>query len=208
MSRIGVLAIQGDFAAHLAALSRLGIDGVEVRTPSELEGLDALIMPGGESGAHVRILKENGLWNALRAFHSRGGALWGTCAGLILLAKKVTNPDQESLGLIDIDVIRNGWGRQVDSFEADVPSSHWRDIAAPAAPTSDTLRLVFIRAPRITRVGPTATTLLSLDDEPVAVVQDRVLVTTFHPEMTGDPTVHRWFVERVATGRESVSRGV
>jgi 5'-phosphate synthase pdxT subunit len=199
--RVGVLAIQGDFAAHLAALGRLGVPAVEVRTPAELSGLDGLILPGGESGAHIRILKENGLWDALRAFHSSGGAMWGTCAGLILLAKHVTGPEQDSLGLIDIDVLRNGWGRQIDSFEADVPWGQWGDDAAAAAPVTATLRLVFIRAPRITRVGPGATTLLSIDGEPIAVAQGRVLVTTFHPEMTADSNVHRWFVERMVGGR-------
>jgi len=204
--RVGVLAVQGDFAAHLAALERLGVSGVEVRKPADLAGLDGLILPGGESGAHIRILKENGLWDALRAFHSSGGALWGTCAGLILLAKYVANPPQESLGLIDIDVVRNGWGRQIDSFEADVPWTDWGDIAAPAASKPAVLRLVFIRAPRISRVGPDARVLLSIEGEPIAVVQDRVLVTTFHPEMTGDEAIHRWFVEEVVgAGRDTVS---
>ena len=195
--RIGVLAVQGDFAAHLAALERLGVSGMEVRKPADLVGLDGLILPGGESGAHIRILKENGLWESLRDFHSSGGALWGTCAGLILLAKNVTNPPQESLGLIDIDVVRNGWGRQIDSFEADVPFGNWGDIAAPAASEPAVFRLVFIRAPRISRVGPDARVLLSIEGEPIAVVQEHVLVTTFHPEMTGDASIHRWFVERV-----------
>ncbi|HEX7878173.1 MAG TPA: pyridoxal 5'-phosphate synthase glutaminase subunit PdxT [Candidatus Eisenbacteria bacterium] len=204
--RVGVLAVQGDFAAHLAALERLGVPAVEVRTPAELSALDGVILPGGESGAHIRILKENGMWDALRAFHSSGGALWGTCAGLILLAKNVTNPPQDSLGLIDIDVVRNGWGRQIDSFEADVPFTDWGDIAAPAASEPAVLRLVFIRAPRISRVGPEARVLLSIEGEPIAVVQERVLVTTFHPEMTGDASIHRWFVERVVVaGGDSVS---
>jgi 5'-phosphate synthase pdxT subunit len=193
-----VLAVQGDFAAHLASLERLGLEPVEVRTPAELSGLDGVILPGGESGAHVRILRENGLWDALRDFHAAGGALYGTCAGLILLARGVTNPAQESLGLLDVDVIRNGYGRQIDSFEADV------DAAALGAVAP--LRLVFIRAPRIGRVGTDVEVLLSHDGEPVAVRQGRVLASTFHPEMTDDPAMHRFFLERVAGGRRPAAR--
>ena len=203
-SRIGVLAVQGDYQAHLVSLQRLGVEGREVRTPAELDGLDALILPGGESGAHIRILKENGLWEALRDFHGRGGALWGTCAGLILLARQVTGPVQESLGLIDLDVVRNGWGRQLDSFETEVPSAAWGAEAdtgmsseSPGLTPGEALRLVFIRAPRVSRVGPDATVLLRYDGEAIAACQGRVLVTTFHPEMTSEPTIHRWFLEIV-----------
>ncbi|TPW13678.1 MAG: glutamine amidotransferase, partial [bacterium] len=182
------------------------------RTPAELDGLDALILPGGESGAHIRILKENGLWESLRAFHARGGALWGTCAGLILLAHDVSGPVQESLDLIDIDVVRNGWGRQLDSFETDVPRAAWAKgtdampaRAVPAgipranspAEAPESLRLVFIRAPRISRVGPEVLPLLRLGGEVIAARQGRVMVTAFHPEMTIEPTIHRWFLEQV-----------
>jgi len=203
--RVGVLAVQGDYQAHLDSLQCLGIKASQVRTPAELEGLTALILPGGESGAHIRILKENGLWEALRQFHAGGGALWGTCAGLILLARNVTGPVQESLGLIDIDVVRNGWGRQIDSFETDVPWAAWgREAGTKAAgepegsKADDSLRLVFIRAPRISRIGPGVTPLLRLDGEVIAAREGRVLVTTFHPEMTSEPTIHRWFLECVA----------
>lgn len=190
--RVGVLAVQGDFQAHRDALAGLGIDAPEVRRPEQLDDLDALILPGGESGAHLRILSENGLFDALRGFHDRGGALYGTCAGLILLARGVLHPEQASLGLIDIDVLRNGYGRQIDSFEADVP--------APALghPPGDPLRLVFIRAPRIHRVGPGVEVLLRHAGEPVLVREGRVLAGTFHPEMTGDAAIHRYFLERVA----------
>ncbi len=202
--RVGVLAVQGDYQAHLDSLRHLGLDGREVRTPAELAGLDALILPGGESGAHIRILKENGMWAALRQFHSGGGALWGTCAGLILLARQVTGPVQESLDLIDIDVVRNGWGRQIDSFETDVPWAAWGNeagtelVGGPAGSLADeSVRLVFIRAPRIGRIGPGVTPLLRLDGEVIAAREGRVLVTTFHPEMTATPTIHRWFLECV-----------
>lgn len=189
---VGVLAVQGDFEAHIAALRRLGLDPVEVRAPADLRGLGGLVLPGGESGAHVRILKENGLWSALRDFHAAGGALYGTCAGLILLARRVTNPPQESLGLIDVNVERNGYGRQIDSFEADAT------LTAPGLNGSGPLRMVFIRAPRIRRAGPGVEILATHDGEPVAAREGRVLVTTFHPEMTQNSGVHRYFVEQVA----------
>lgn len=190
--RVGVLAIQGDFEAHRHALARLGLDAPEVRRPEELAGLDALILPGGESGAHLRILKENGLWSALADFHARGGALYGTCAGLILLAKHVTQPTQDALGLIDVDVVRNGYGRQIDSFEADVPAE------ALGRAADQPLRLVFIRAPRLSRVGPGVQVLLECAGEPVMAREGRVLVSSFHPEVTGEGLIHRWFLENVA----------
>lgn len=190
--RVGVLAVQGDFEAHRQTLAGLGVEAPEVRRPEQLDRLDALILPGGESGAHLRILQENGLFEAIRVFHARGGALYGTCAGLILLAKGVSNPPQESLGLIDLDIIRNGYGRQIDSFETDVPAP-WL-----GRPADHPLRLVFIRAPRITRVGPDVEVLLSHDGEPVMARQGRVLVSTFHPEMAGDGAIHRWFLEQIS----------
>lgn len=188
--RIGVLAVQGDFEAHLKVLERIGVASTPVRTARELEGLDGLILPGGESGAHLRIMRENGLLDAIRDFHGRGGAIYGTCAGLILVARHVENPAQESLGLIDVDVLRNGYGRQIDSFEADARGE--RDLTNGAP-----FRMVFIRAPRITRTGPGVSVLLEHEGEPVAARQGRVLVTTFHPEMSGDPRVHRYFTEQV-----------
>lgn len=192
--RTGVLAVQGDFSAHREVLAALGVEAREVRRPDQLDALDALILPGGESGAHLLILKENGLFEALQKFHARGGSLYGTCAGLILLATSVSNPVQPSLGLLDVEVVRNGYGRQIDSFEVDTPAP------ALGLPAGRELRLVFIRAPRISRVGAGVEVLLSRGGEPVMVRQGRVLASTFHPEMTGDGAVHRWFLTEVAGG--------
>lgn len=193
--RIGVLAVQGDYEAHRKALEELGVEVTLVRSPADLAGLEGLILPGGESGAHIRILRENGLYDALRTFHSGGGALYGTCAGLILLARNVTGPAQESLGLIDVDVLRNGYGRQIDSFEADTA------VTRPEGLGGKPLRMVFIRAPRITRLGPGVEVLLRHGDEPVAAREGRVLVTSFHPEMTDDRRLHRYFLEKVVGSR-------
>jgi 5'-phosphate synthase pdxT subunit len=154
-------------------------------------GLDALVLPGGESGAHLRILKENGLFAGLRSFHAGGGALFGTCAGMILLAKGVSGPAQDSLGLIDIDVERNAYGRQIDSFEAD------GDVQAGEVDVPS-VRMVFIRAPRVTRVGPAARVLLRHQGEPVAVSEGRVLVSAFHPEMAEDSRLHAFFLDSIA----------
>jgi pyridoxal 5'-phosphate synthase pdxT subunit len=192
--KVGVLAVQGDFHAHIQALATLGCAAVEVRVPADLEGLAAIVLPGGESGAQMRLLRENDLREALDRFHRRGGAFYGTCAGLILLARRVTHPPQESLGLIDLDVVRNGYGRQIDSFEADAVSEEM------GFPSADPLRMVFIRAPRIARAGPGVQVLASCDGEPVAAREGRVLVTSFHPEMTADARVHRYFLEKVAGG--------
>jgi 5'-phosphate synthase pdxT subunit len=188
--RIGVLAVQGDFEAHQKILEEIGVPSVLVRNPADLTGLEGLILPGGESGAHLRIMKENGLYDAVRRFHDSGGALYGTCAGLILLAKRVEEPAQESLGLIDIDVVRNGYGRQIDSFESDANGD-------PEVTGGKPLRMVFIRAPRITRAGPRVHTLLTHDGEPVAAREGRVLVSTFHPEMAGEPRLHHYFARMI-----------
>ena len=141
-TRIGVLALQGDFARHLEALDRLGVTASEVRTPEDLRGLSGLVLPGGESTTMLKLMDGTGMEEAIRSFHEHGGALFGTCAGLILIADRVTDPEQRSMHLLDVDVERNAYGRQADSFEADITSSIGRD--AP-------LRGVFIRAPRVTR---------------------------------------------------------
>jgi pyridoxal 5'-phosphate synthase pdxT subunit len=191
--RIGVLALQGDFALHRAALERCGVEAVEVRKPDELADVDGLIIPGGES---TTLLKMMEAWNfvpALETFHAAGKPLFGTCAGLIVLAREVVNPKQFSLGLIDVDVERNAYGRQRESFEA-----HGQATLEGRALS---LEMVFIRAPRIRRVGPAVETLAELNREPVMVRQGTVLVATFHPELTSDRTVHRYFCRLVESSQ-------
>ncbi len=184
--RIGVLAVQGNFREHLAVLSRLGVTGVEVRKPGQLEGLDGLIVPGGESTAIGRLLRLYDLDDAIAGFER---PIFGTCAGMILLAREAVDgvPDQLQLGLVDIAVRRNGYGRQVRSFEADLELVD----GGPA------LRGVFIRAPRVVEVAPEVETLSRLDGDAVLLRQGRVLVSAFHPELTDDPRVHELFAEMV-----------
>lgn len=186
--RIGVLALQGDFARHCAALKRAGAEAREVRVPEDLNGLDGLVLPGGESTAMMKLMERTGMEEAIRAFYTGGGALFGTCAGLILLARSVTHPEQRSLGLLDATVERNAYGRQVDSFETDLS---WTEDGGA-------IRGVFIRAPRIREVGPGVRVLAERDGEPVLVRNGRVLAATFHPELTEDTRVHRYFLEEVA----------
>ena len=150
----------------------------------DLRGLAGLVIPGGESTTLLRLMADEPWFEALRAFHREGGALFGTCAGAILLAREVTGPAQPSLGLLDITVERNAWGRQVESFEA--------TLEAPAL--GGTLRAAFIRALRIRRVGPGVAVLLRHQGEPVLVEAERILAATFHPEITGDPRVHERFL--------------
>ena len=182
--RVGVLALQGDFEAHGRALRAAGADPVEVRVPADLKGCAGLVLPGGESTTLLLLLASSGLDRAIPAFHRGGGALFGTCAGAILLAKSVTRPVQPSLGLLDATVERNHYGRQVDSFEAAAPFGK-----GPPLP------LVFIRAPAFTRVGKGVEVLLSHGGLPVLVREGRVMAATFHPEMTPDARVHRLFTE-------------
>jgi pyridoxal 5'-phosphate synthase pdxT subunit len=175
--RIGVLALQGNFREHAALLRRLGADVVEVRLPEELDGLDGLVIPGGESTAITRLMRLYGLDEAIRRF--RGGVL-GTCAGMILL-------DRDHLGLIDLSVERNAYGRQVASFEADLE----------LADDSEPLRGVFIRAPRVLDAGPDVEVLAEHAGEPVLLRDGRFLVASFHPELTGDTRVHERFLALV-----------
>jgi 5'-phosphate synthase pdxT subunit len=175
--RIGVLALQGAFKEHARALRKLGAEVVEVRLPEELDGLDGLVIPGGESTTIMRLAALYGIDEAIRSFD---GAILGTCAGMILL-------DREHLRLADLEVDRNAFGRQVKSFEADV------DLADDEIP----LRGVFIRAPRIKSVGPDVEVLGELDGEPVLVRDGRLLLASFHPELTDDLRVHQLFVELV-----------
>jgi 5'-phosphate synthase pdxT subunit len=183
MATVGVLALQGDFAAHERLLRGLGADVREVRRPRGLEGLDGLVVPGGESTTLLRHMDyEPSWWEALAGFHRRGGALFGTCAGLILLAREVT-PEQRSLALLDVAVERNAYGRQVDSFEV---TGTWRD--------GRPLEMVFIRAPRIVAVGPGVEVLAEHGGEPVLVAEGRVMAASFHPELTSDGGVHERFL--------------
>jgi 5'-phosphate synthase pdxT subunit len=194
--RIGVLALQGDFARHRAALERCGAEAIEVRRPEELADLDGLIIPGGES---TTLLKLMDAWNfvpAIEKFHAAGKPIFGTCAGLILLAREVTRPSQFSLGLIDVGVERNAYGRQRESFET-------RGTVALAGGRRE-IEMVFIRAPRIRRLGPGVETLATHDGEPVLAQQGPVLVAAFHPELTEDLTVHRYFCDLVRAARAGV----
>ena len=180
--RIGVLAVQGNFREHAATLRRLGADVVEVRKPEQLEGLDGLVVPGGESTTFMRLMRLYGLDEALRSF---GGPVFGTCAGMIVL-------DRGHLGLMDLDVDRNAYGRQVASFEADL------GLRGEQEP----LRGIFIRAPRVRDHGPDVEVLAEHDGEPVLLRQGRFLAASFHPELTEDTRVHELFLESV---REATS---
>jgi pyridoxal 5'-phosphate synthase pdxT subunit len=188
--KIGILAVQGDFEAHAATLARLGVEHVFVRTPRDLDGVDAMILPGGESTTQWKFLVEEGLDKRLREFAARGGAMFGTCAGAILLAREVHHPDQASLGLADIAVIRNGYGRQL--------ASEVRSEVTSLSPAP--IEMVFIRAPIIDRVGANVDVLATSQGQPVLVRQGRILIATFHPELTRDATVHEYFL-RVASGK-------
>lgn len=183
--RIGVLALQGSFALHTATLERLGVRAVEVRKASELDGLDGLIIPGGESSTMLKFLVEEGLFEPLRNYCQGGGALYGTCAGAILLARTVENPAQRSLALLDIEIQRNGYGRQLDSH-----------LGAAPCPTlgEPDLPLVMIRAPVISRAGPEVQVLAEWRGAPAFVREGRVVATTFHPELTGDTRIHAYFL--------------
>jgi len=188
-ARFGVLALQGDFAAHRALLAAAGVHACEVRHTSKLEGLRGLVLPGGESTALLRLMADDDWFGALRAFRDNGGALLGTCAGAILLATKVEALQQSSLGLLDATIARNGYGRQLDSFEA--------DVHAPALGEAP-LKAAFIRAPRFTATGAAVEVLGRVGEEPVLLRQGRVLAATFHPELTGDTRLHRMFVDLAA----------
>ena len=180
---VGVLALQGDFAAHLRVLRGLGTEAREVRRLADLNGLRALVLPGGESTALLKLMEGAPWLDELRTFQASGGALLGTCAGAILLAREVS-PAQPSLGLLDAVVERNGYGRQADSFEGELD-----------APSFDgPVRGVFIRAPRLMATGPAVEVLARWRGEPVLVREGRVFAATFHPEMAADDRLHRRFL--------------
>jgi 5'-phosphate synthase pdxT subunit len=182
--RVGVLGLQGDFDAHACALAEIGVDALDVRRPCHLGRIGALVMPGGESTTLLRLMDgEPEWWPSLARFHAQGGGFLGTCAGLILLAREVSNPPQRSLGLLDVTIERNAYGRQRDSSETE---GAWRD--------GRTIEIVFIRAPRITRVGAGVDVLATHEGNPVLVRAGKVWGATFHPELTTDRSVHRAFL--------------
>ena len=187
MSRVvGVLALQGAFEAHQHVLRDLGVESVQVRTPSDLDVVDALVMPGGESTTMSHLLQTSGLFNSIDARLKQGMPVFGTCAGMILLAKGVLDgrSDQRSFGAIDIDVKRNAYGRQIDSFETDI---------ALAGMVQD-FHAVFIRAPQIARLGEEVTVLARHNEDVVLARQGSVMVASFHPELTSDARIHSMFI--------------
>ena len=188
--KIGVLALQGAVTEHIQMLSALGAEAIPVRLPSELEGLDALIIPGGESTTISKLLSDYGLMEPIRRLAQKGFPIFGTCAGLVLLAKKVPNLQMDSIGVMDIEVERNAFGRQVDSFEADlkIPALH-----------NGTFHGVFIRAPIIEKTERGVEVLCQLNGKPVVVRQGKLLACAFHPELTDDLRLHKYFVD-IVTG--------
>jgi len=191
--RVGVLALQGDFREHIEVLTRLGAEATEVRTAAELDEVDALVIPGGESTTIGRLARIYGLIEPLRARINAGLPTLGTCAGMIFLAAAVTEGDQPQLGVLDVVVERNAFGRQVDSFEADLPVAGYEDP----------VHAVFIRAPWIRKTGSDVTVLTTVADprdgssRPVFVQQDQILATSFHPELTSEWRIHQMLIDSV-----------
>ena len=192
--RIGILAVQGDFEAHAAMVTSLGAESVEVRTPEDLEGCDGLILPGGESTTQLQFLQEEGLAQAIVDFARRGSAVFGTCAGAILLATEVLKPRQDSLKLLEMTVLRNGYGRQIAS---DVVTGSTTLKKGP-------LEMVFIRGPIIERTGRGIDVLAEYAGKPTLVQCGNIMAATFHPELTDDTSVHEHFLHLAAakSGRE------
>jgi len=184
MKRVGVLAIQGDYAAHRAALERAGVESREVRTLADIELIDGIVLPGGESTVMGGLLQRFGLMEALVARIRSGMPVFGTCAGLILLAAGIDGRAQPRIGLLDVSVARNAYGRQIASFRAPVTTK---------VPGADYIEAVFIRAPRITRVGPGVEVLALYEGDPVLVRQGDMLGCTFHPELVAGAAIHSWF---------------
>ena len=183
---VGVLAIQGDFAEHIAVLGKLGVTAREIRLPGQFDSLDGLIIPGGESTTLSRLMTTYNLRDPIAKMAARGQAIWGTCAGMIMLSREITEQDPIPLGIMDIGVQRNAFGRQVDSFEQ---SLHVNGLG------EEPYHAIFIRAPVIVRVGPEVEVLSILeDDRPVAVQQDNLIATSFHPELTNDYRFHSYIL--------------
>ena len=198
MTRVGILALQGDFEAHAKALEPLGAEAVEVRRTDQLDGLHGLVLPGGESGTLLNLMGDEPWFDALRRFHEEGGALFGTCAGAILLAREVLDPAQPSLGLLDAVVRRNAYGRQIDSFEAPLELNGSKQ---------EPFHAIFIRAPRFVSVGSGVEVWAGFEGEPVLVRQGSIMAATFHPELTADPRLHRRFLDLVAEAKAAAPAG-
>lgn len=187
---IGVLALQGAYDAHARMLTSLGATVTLVRKPEELAMIDGLVIPGGESTTFLWFLERQGFFEALKDF-VQSRPVFGTCAGVILLAKEVHNPDQKSLGVLDVAVTRNAYGRQNDSIILNESTS------LPGGP----LEMVYIRAPKITRIGPDVQTLAKRDDAPTLIREKNILAATFHPELSSDPRVHQTFLDMVSASK-------
>ena len=201
--KIGVLALQGDFDAHRRRLEQLGAEVVLVKKPEQLDQIDGLVIPGGESGTFLNLLGQAG-FEKLKEFVSVKPT-FGTCAGAILLANEVENPKQEGLGALDIRIRRNAYGRQIDSSirEGKFLQDRMSNDKMPASPTKDSpLEMVFIRAPKIERVGPGVEVIATEGNDPVAVRQGRVMAATFHPELSEDTRVHQAFLDLVRNGNK------
>lgn len=193
--KIGVLAVQGDFAEHIAILRRLSVECREIRLPDHLEGIDGLIIPGGESTTLSRLMSIYHLREPVQAMAEAGKAVWGTCAGMIMLAHEITEADPVPLQVMDIGVRRNAFGRQIDSFEQDLDI---QELNAPGL-EPEPFHAIFIRAPVVMRVGPQVKTLAALPGGPaVAVRQGNLMATAFHPELTNDTRLHRYFLHLAA----------
>ena len=190
MPRVGILALQGDFAMHGKALDELGVEWGLVKTPTELAHVHGLIIPGGESSTLLKLMAAIAMRPALEQFHAQERPIFGTCAGLILLAQKTVRPQQESLGFINIVAERNAYGRQIDSFIA-LGTSLVEDLGP------EPLEMVFIRAPKIAALRPGVTPLAACKDEIVLARQGSVLVSSFHPELTADRRVHQYFLDMI-----------
>jgi pyridoxal 5'-phosphate synthase pdxT subunit len=192
--KVGILAVQGDFAAHAEMLQRLGAEAVEVRTVGDLESCDALVLPGGESTTQLQFLREEGLFDAIMTFAETRRPIFGTCAGAILLANKVQHPAQDSFALMDMTVTRNAYGRQMAS-----------DVFFGTSKLEPTpMEMVFIRAPIIEEVGPGVEVLAEHGGKPVLVRKGNLLAATFHPELTSDTTVHEYFLKMMSAAKSAV----
>ena len=198
--KIGILALQGDFAEHFNIIGKLGIQPIEIRQPAQLKALDCLIIPGGESTTMLKLMYSYNLFQPIKELANNGLPIMGTCAGMVLLAKKVSNPDMNTLSLMDIEVRRNAFGRQLDSFETGISIPLLGDEPFPT---------VFIRAPLIDNAGPDIDIIGRLpDNKIVAALQGNILALSFHPELSNDSRIHRYFLEKVASYKSEGNKEV